>query len=71
MKISNRMLINISLFSSMMVFAAVLAAYGILMTGIGWKYVGLVWAYAIVMFIITNYIKVLFYKIIDYKKRKI
>ncbi len=50
--------------------ATFFAAYGLLMTGIGWKLAGFVWGYAITMFIVTNYIKVFYYKTVDYIKRK-
>lgn len=50
--------------------ATFFAVYGLLMTGIGWKLAGFVWGYAITMFIVTNYIKVFYYKTVDYIKRK-
>ena len=50
------------------ILATFFAVYGVLMTGIGWKLAGFVWGYALILFIITNYIKVLVYKIIDFIK---
>ena len=50
--------------------ATFFAVYGVLMTGIGWKFAGFVWGYALLLFIITNYIKVFFYKIVDYIKAR-
>jgi H+-transporting ATPase len=50
------------------IVATFFAAYGVLMTGTGWKLAGFVWGYAIIMFVATNYIKVFYYKIRDYIK---
>jgi len=50
------------------ILATFFAVYGVLMTGIGWKLAGFVWGYALLLFIITNYIKVFVYKIIDFIK---
>ena len=52
------------------ILATFFAVYGVLMTGIGWKFAGFVWGYALLLFIITNYIKVLVYKIIDHIKNR-
>jgi H+-transporting ATPase len=43
-------------------FATLLAVYGIFMSPLGWWLAGLVWAWAIVAFIITDFIKIFFHK---------
>jgi H+-transporting ATPase len=45
--------------------ATLLAGFGILMTPLGWKYVALVWGYALIWFLITDRIKLLGYRILD------
>jgi H+-transporting ATPase len=46
--------------------ATLIAVYGFLFPQpLGWKFAGFVWAYAIVMFILTDFLKVWFYKLID------
>jgi H+-transporting ATPase len=37
--------------------ATILAAQGILMTAIGWRWAGLVWAYALIWFMINDRVK--------------
>ncbi len=43
-------------------FATLLAVYGIFMSPLGWWLAGLVWVWAIVAFIITDFIKIFFHK---------
>jgi H+-transporting ATPase len=48
------------------VIATILAAYGLLMpAALGWKYVGLIWAYCLVWFIIEDITKLAVYKILE------
>jgi H+-transporting ATPase len=49
------------------VVATLIAVYGAwgLVTPLGWKYAGIVWAYAIVWFLATDPIKLLAYKVLD------
>jgi len=52
------------------VIATLFAVYGVLMTPIGWKYAGFVWAYALVLFLITNFLKIGFFKLVDHTQIK-
>jgi H+-transporting ATPase len=52
------------------VVATLFAVYGVLMTPIGWKYAGFVWAYALVLFLITNFLKIGFFKLADHTQIK-
>jgi H+-transporting ATPase len=52
------------------VMATLFAVYGVLMTPIGWKYAGFVWAYALVLFLITNFLKIGFFKLTDHTQIK-
>ncbi len=45
--------------------ATLITVYGFLLTPIGWKLAFFVWGYALVAFVITDYIKVWTYKVID------
>ncbi|MGB9666359.1 MAG: plasma-membrane proton-efflux P-type ATPase [Candidatus Cryosericum sp.] len=46
--------------------ATLIAVYGVLFPQpLGWKFAGFVWAYALVMFVVTDFLKVWFYKLID------
>ncbi len=47
------------------------AVYGLFMTPLGWGWALFVWGYALVWFLINNQLKVLAYKIFDFKKLKI
>lgn len=48
-------------------FAGTLVAvYGIFMQPIGWTLAALVWGYALVVFLFTNYIKIYFYKVVNH-----
>ncbi len=52
------------------IMATIFAVYGVLMTPIGWKYAGFVWAYTLVLFLITNFMKIGFFKIVDHTEIK-
>ncbi|WP_440948050.1 plasma-membrane proton-efflux P-type ATPase [Methanosarcina sp. T3] len=47
------------------VLATLLAVYGFYVSAIGWKLAIFVWIYALVAFVITDYLKVGFYKLMD------
>jgi H+-transporting ATPase len=47
------------------VIATLAAVYGILMPAIGWKWAGFVWGYALVWFVISDYMKRLGYWMFD------
>jgi len=53
------------------VLATLLAVYGVFMTPIGWKLAGFVWAYALIAFVITDYLKVYLFKWIDMRGIKL
>jgi H+-transporting ATPase len=50
------------------VLATVIAVYGLLMTPLGWALAGLVWGYALVMFMLQDRVKLLAYKIFPMSK---
>jgi len=50
------------------VLATFIAVYGLLMTPLGWALAGLVWGYALVMFIVQDRVKLLAYKIFPMAK---
>ncbi|AKB18228.1 MULTISPECIES: plasma-membrane proton-efflux P-type ATPase [unclassified Methanosarcina] len=45
--------------------ATLVAVYGIYVSALGWKLAGFVWIYALVAFVITDFMKVRYYKIMD------
>lgn len=47
--------------------ATLLAVYGWYVTPIGWKLAGLVWGYAIIELIVTDFLKVRFYRLLDHE----
>jgi H+-transporting ATPase len=47
------------------VIATLIAVYGPFMTPLGWKYAGVVWAYAIIWALFTDRLKLLAYRILD------
>ncbi len=51
--------------------ATILSGFGILMTPLGWGLVAFVWGYALIWFVITDRIKLLGYRILDRKTKKI
>ncbi|HEY5256387.1 MAG TPA: plasma-membrane proton-efflux P-type ATPase, partial [Acidobacteriaceae bacterium] len=48
--------------------ATLIAVYGLFMTPLGWKLAGLVWAYAVVCFLLTDRVKLLGYYFLDHAK---
>lgn len=51
--------------------ATLIAVYGVFMTPIGWKLAGFLWAYALISFIITDYLKVYLFNRIDMTRIKL
>jgi H+-transporting ATPase len=52
--------------------ATLIAVYGVFMTPIGWKLAALIWVYALIWFVITDSLKVYWYKFLDpYRSIKI
>lgn len=47
------------------ILATFIAVYGFFMTPLGWKLAGYVWAYAIIWALVSDWIKLLAYKILD------
>jgi H+-transporting ATPase len=47
------------------VLATLVAVYGFYISPIGWKLAGFVWIYALVAFVITDFLKVKYYEIMD------
>ncbi|WP_167104581.1 plasma-membrane proton-efflux P-type ATPase [Mycobacterium sp. DL592] len=45
--------------------ATFIAVYGLFMTPLGWKWAGLVWAYALVWFLVSDGVKLLAYRILE------
>jgi H+-transporting ATPase len=48
------------------ILATLVAVYGWYVAPIGWKLALIVWGYALVAFFLTDFIKVLFYKVLDH-----
>jgi H+-transporting ATPase len=48
--------------------ATLLTVYGILLPAMGWGLAGIVWGYALALFVITDFLKVQFYKLLDNRK---
>jgi H+-transporting ATPase len=46
--------------------ATLVVVYGLYVSPIGWKLTGFVWLYALIAFVITDWIKVRFYKLLDH-----
>jgi H+-transporting ATPase len=46
--------------------ATLVVVYGIYVSPIGWKLRGFVWLYALIAFVITDWMKVRFYKLLDH-----
>ncbi|XOV94198.1 MAG: plasma-membrane proton-efflux P-type ATPase [Bacteroidota bacterium] len=53
---------------STQIIATILAVYGILMNPIGWGWAGFVWAYALVWFFMSDFVKRLAYRFLDPQK---
>jgi H+-transporting ATPase len=45
--------------------ATLVAVYGVFMNPIGWKLAGFVWGYALVFFVINDFVQVRFYELLD------
>jgi len=50
--------------------ATLIAVFGVFMTPLGWGYAALVWAYALVWFLLTDPVKLLAYRFLDRKGRE-
>jgi len=48
------------------IIATLIVVYGIMLPSIGWKLAGFVWGYALAAFVITDFIKVYVYKMVDH-----
>ncbi len=46
----------------------VIAVYGIFMAPIGWALAGLIWGYALLEFVVTNFIKIYIFKLINHEE---
>jgi H+-transporting ATPase len=46
--------------------ATLIVVYGVFVSPIGWALAGFVWAYALAAFVLTDFLKVFFYKLIDH-----
>lgn len=49
------------------IVATLFAVYGVFMTPLGWKLAGLVWAYALVWFVLNDFVKVKVYHLITHR----
>ena len=49
------------------VFATVLAVYGVLVSPIGWALAGLVWGYALLEFVVTDFLKIRYFRMFETK----
>jgi H+-transporting ATPase len=49
------------------VIGTLIAVYGVFMHPIGWKLAGFVWGYALVFFVINDFLKVRFYRLIEHR----
>jgi H+-transporting ATPase len=47
--------------------ATIITVYGILLPGMGWALAGLVWGYALFSFLIQDFLKVRFYRLLDHE----
>lgn len=52
------------------VVATLFAVYGVFMTPLGWKFAGLVWGYAILWFVLNDFVKVKVYHLISHRGRR-
>jgi H+-transporting ATPase len=48
------------------ILATLVVVYGVFVSPIGWALAGFVWGYALLAFVITDFLKVYFYKLIDH-----
>jgi H+-transporting ATPase len=47
--------------------ATLVVVYGLFVTPIGWALAGFIWIYALIAFVVTDFLKVYFYKLLDHK----
>jgi H+-transporting ATPase len=47
--------------------ATLVVVYGVFVSAIGWELAGLVWGYALLAFVITDFLKVRFYHLLDHR----
>jgi H+-transporting ATPase len=47
--------------------ATLITVYGILLPAMGWGFAGLVWGYALALFLVTDFLKVRFYKLLNHE----
>ncbi len=52
------------------ILATLMVVYGWYVAPLGWHLAGFVWAYALAAFIVTDFLKVIFYKILDHREVK-
>ncbi|NPV59474.1 MAG: plasma-membrane proton-efflux P-type ATPase [Actinobacteria bacterium] len=50
------------------ILATLVVVYGWLLTPIGWRLAGFVWAYALIAFVITDFLKVRVYRLMDHRE---
>ena len=50
------------------IIATLIVVYGIILPSIGWKFALFVWGYALIAFVITDFIKVYVYKVLDHRE---
>ena len=51
-----------------MIVGTLIAVYGVFMEPIGWKFAGIVWAYALAWFVVNDFIKVAVYRMLNKSK---
>ena len=49
------------------IIGTLIAVYGVFMHPIGWKLAGFVWGYALVFFVVNDFIKVRLYRILTHR----
>jgi len=47
--------------------ATMITVYGILLPAMGWNLAALVWGYALVSFLVQDFLKVRFYRLLDHE----
>ena len=51
--------------------ATLITVYGILLPAMGWGFAGLVWGYALALFLVTDFLKVRFYRLLNHEGIKL
>jgi H+-transporting ATPase len=51
--------------------ATLITVYGILLPAMGWGLAGLVWGYALALFLVTDFLKVRFYRLLNHEGIKL